>query len=177
MVHTVVRKEWEVGFLAAYLVAKFPAAVVIHRVPMGDIPPPITLDLGPAAGAKTFRPSRPVADAIVIQDQVLYLIEGKIWDINRAIGQALYYSRLIDTTAELKQYRDLPRVLQVVSARAPPWASSTHLFPGIDFVQWTTPDVGPYLAKMESYWSPVARAGRQQRREKMQAMGWTHPGE
>lgn len=177
MVHTVVRKEWEAGFLSAYLVEKFPAATVMHRVPVGDIPPAITLDFGADAGARVFRPSRPVADAIVIQDKVLYLIEGKIWNINQAIGQALYYSRLIDYTPELTQYKDLQRVLQVVSARAPPWASSVHLFPEIEFVQYLTPDVKDYIEKTESYWTPTARADREQRKAQMRSLGWKHPGE
>jgi hypothetical protein len=175
LVQTVVRKEWEAGFLSDYLVKTFPSAIVMHRVPVGDIPPAITLDFGVAVGSRIFRPSRPVADAIVIQDQVLYLIEGKIWDINTAIGQIIFYSRQLDYTPELSQYKDLPRRMQVVSARAPPWASGVHLFPEIEFIQHMTSDVKPYLEKKESYWTPAARADRQTRKDQMTAMGWTHP--
>lgn len=161
--------------MSEYLLETFPAAITMYRVPLGGIPSVITMDFGPVLGAKVYRPSRPVCDAIVIQDRVLHLIEGKIWNINHAIGQVLYYSRLIDDTPEIAQYKDLPRMIHVVSARAPPLSSSVHLFPEIDFVQFLKPWVAEYLQHLESYWSHDVRASRQKRKEALIALGYDKP--
>lgn len=172
LVHTTVRKEWEARFVSEYLAEKFPDVITMHRVPLGDIPQALKDEHGDIKAAKWFRPSRPIADAIAIADQVLVLIEGKIFDPNRALGQLLFYNRLIGYTPELSQYKDLPRILQLVTARTPPWASHAEAFPDIQIVEYQPTWINEYYAQLQGYWTKEARQGRQARKDVLKSLGY-----
>ena len=158
--------------MSEYLLEKFPQAVTMHRVPLGAIPDELKEIHGPAAAVKWFRPSRPVADAIALFGRRLFLIEGKIFDPNRAIGQLLFYSRLIPSTPELKDYKDFTIIMQLVTARAPPWASRADLFPEIQIIEYQPAWIQEYYEHLQSYWTAEKRQGRIQRKDVLKSLGF-----
>jgi len=173
LVHTTVRVEWEARYVSQYLADKYPTAIVMHRVPMGDIPEELKQAVGAIAATQWFRPSRPVADAIAITPTHLVLIEGKIFDPNRAIGQLLFYSRLIDFTPELAPYKDLPRIYQVVTAREPPWASHAQEFTDVQIIVYAPDWIQDYYEHLQGYWTKTTRAARETRKQTLTALGFT----
>jgi len=173
LVHTTVRTEWEARYVSQYLADTYPNATVMHRVPMGDIPDTVKQTVGAVAATQWFRPSRPVADAIAITPTTLVLIEGKIFDPNRAIGQLLFYSRLIDYTPELQPYASLSRAYQVVTAREPPWATHAHAFQDVQIVVYAPAWIQDYYTHLQSYWTKSTRAARETRKQTLTALGFT----
>jgi len=159
--------------VSQYLADFYPAATVMHRVPMGDIPADLKAAVGDQAAFQWFRPSRPVADAIAITPTTLILIEGKIFNPNQAIGQLLFYSRLIDFTPELRPYVSLPRVYQVVTAREPPWATHAQEFTDVQIVVYAPDWIQDYYNHLQSYWTKNARAARTTRKQTLTALGFT----
>ncbi len=173
MVHTKVRQEWEARYVSQYLVDKFPDRLTMHRVPLGEIPQVLQDALGPPTAKKWFRPSRPVADAIAITPDALILIEGKIFDPNRGIGQLYFYERLIGFTPELQRYKDLPVRLRLVTARLPPWASHAEAFPEIEIEEYQPEWIEEYYKHLQSYWTGENRQMRQIKKEKLIELGFT----
>lgn len=172
LAHTTVRKEWEARYVSEYLLEKFPEATTMHRVPLGSIPDELKETHGPASATKWFRPNRPVADAIAVFGRRLFLIEGKIFDPNRAIGQLLFYSRLLQATPELKDYRDFTVIMQLVTARAPPWASRADLFPEVQIVVYQPAWIQDYYEHLQTYWTAEKRQGRITRKQVLTSLGY-----
>jgi hypothetical protein len=76
----------------------------MYDTPVGPVPQNLAAKIGEATAARVARTARPRADAIVVMSTEIYLVEGKIMDINQGLGMIGLYERLIPMTPELKQY-------------------------------------------------------------------------
>ena len=175
MVHTVPRKSWEERFVSDYTLLNYPDDTIMLRVPIGPLPEKMVAEDGPVKAARWFRPSRPVADAIVLTKEKIVMIEGKVFMVRDGIGALLTYAPLVHHTPELLQHAGKPVELVLVTARPPQWAimAAEHTNVRIDVYQpaW----IDEYYEHMQSYWTKERRAGRQHRKEVLQALGYDKP--
>jgi len=123
-----------------YVWRRFPGRRFATRVRLGKAPPFVVEGLTEEQLTGLFKPTWVHADAVVWDPPVLWVVEAKVDDETRAIGQLKYYLQLVPETPdliteEIKEVRGLivfarriPRVIEFarregleVDVFLPPW--------------------------------------------------------
>lgn len=120
---TVLTRFGETRLLNEYLVAEYKGAIVYPRLRLGAAMP---LTPGEALDESELRMVgvlRRWADAVVITDQELVVIEAKVRAAPGAASQLLLYDELVPFTPELRPYLSRRRVLELVYAVEDPAVS------------------------------------------------------
>jgi hypothetical protein len=141
------REEAEAGLVSAYLQQYYPDDLTMTHVRLGAIQselPPGTLTDSELALAGQFRRW---ADALVVRQYELVLIEGAIRPALGDISILMGYALLLKVTPELVRYRDLPLRIELVAAIEDPVVSMMAYQQGINFVLFTTPEVDDYISR------------------------------
>lgn len=97
------------------------------------------------AMAKLWKVQLSYADAIVLDNNIVTIIEGKMAPRPGAVGQLEYYKELFGKTPEFEQYKDNPIRLVLLSAKED---YNTRAFcdqRGVDFVLFRTDWGDKYL--------------------------------
>jgi len=96
--------DWEADFLNEYLASRYRGEMIFSRLRLGTVPAtaiPPTADIWER---KVWGNIRFWADAVVVTDQKLILIEAKIKPSPGVLGQIEIYRRLLPQTPELKPF-------------------------------------------------------------------------
>jgi hypothetical protein len=153
----------------------FPNDEIKLRVPIGPIPDKMIDENGLQKAARLVRPSRPVADAIVVTPDSLVMIEGKITRVREGIGALLTYAPLIPYTPELQQYRSRPLILRLLTANPPQWAIMAAEHTNVQIKVYLPSWLEDYYNHLQSYWTSDVRAAREQRKQVLTSLGYGTP--
>lgn len=167
------RREVEPRWVAEYIVANYPKDEARYRVPLGEIPKSIIDQFGESKAAKAFRPWRPEVDAVVIQTNKLILIEGKIFKAMDGLAKLPVYAGLVPSTPELQAHVAKPREMQLLVVRALPWVLNAATNNNVKIIEWAPTWVVQIWEERDKYWAPENVAKRDQRKQKLQEMGFT----
>lgn len=138
----------EQRLVAEYLMESYPGAIHLTRVRLGSLEPDGGSEGLDESDRQTLSPFRRWADAIVITETDMILIEGKITPDPGVISQIEVYSMLIDKTPELKEYMDHRLVLELVFAVEDPVVSELARAKGIRVQVYRPPWVDSFLAEL-----------------------------
>jgi len=99
----------ESRLLAEYLAQKYPKDTVMYRVRLGQTPAWAASSISEGVPAEIYKAYQRWADAIIITQTHLILMEAKIKPEPGVISQILLYDQLIPKTYALDQYKKLQR--------------------------------------------------------------------
>lgn len=141
-------KQRERRYVPEYVNDKFPDRVtVFYNMAIGPAPEEL-VKANPEIPLAHFRRWRFWIDAVVILQDRMVLIEGKIRKPAEGIGQILLYRDLLPQTPELEPYRRLPVKMILVTPRPDPRIIGFANSYGIDIDIWTKPWVQDYLREV-----------------------------
>lgn len=102
----------EHDLLERYLAAEFPNSKTFTNVPLGEI--------DDWKHERMKRVTRKRADAVVIKDDKIFIIEAKLKPKPEGIGQLLVYQKILFDTPKFSSYKDLPIILIYLTTRSDP---------------------------------------------------------
>jgi len=170
--HTKVREEHEARYVSEYILEKFPERTYKLRAPLGGPPPEWVQEMGEEKALRTYRPYRPEVDAIVIEEDRLILIEGKILKVMDGISKLPVYRFLVPVTPELAEYHELEIEARLVTPHPPFWAEQYAKHADIIVDIWEPEWIQEYHKRMDRYWTKEARAERAKRKEVLKGLGF-----
>ena len=113
-------EQLERRYVPEYVTEKYPVRVtVFYNMPVGA-PPETLVKLHPELPERTFRKWQKWADAIVILDDRIVLIEGKIRRPITGIGELVTYRQLLPDTKELRPWIHLPVEARLITPERDP---------------------------------------------------------
>lgn len=138
-------KQRERRYVPEYVNETYPDRVaVFYNMAIG--PPPEALqNAHPEIPLAHFRRWRFWIDAVVITENRMILIEGKIRKPAEGLGQLLLYRALLPETPELYPYKGYPVEMVLVTPRPDPRVIGVANNLGINIVIWTKTWVQEYL--------------------------------
>ena len=132
-------------YVVDYVINRFPGRITaFFNLRLGP-PPAVLQKLHPDLPAQYFKVWHRYADAVVITDDAVVLIEAKVHNPRTGIGYLLDYSQLLNSTPELKPYLNRPVRLQLVVPVPDPILRSACEQSGIEFVQYLPEWLKPIL--------------------------------
>lgn len=145
------RSKWaprEMHLLNEWLAANYPDAVVMTRIRLGTLPdvetrPDLTYSEQRAIGVW-----RRWADAIVITQRMLRVVEAKIRPDAGVVSQLKLYLRLVPHTPELEQYLSRPRKGVLVYAVEDPHIRELAREEGFELHYFRPDWIESYLAEL-----------------------------
>lgn len=160
-----VNEPREQRLVAEWLVKEHPNARTLTRVKVGPVRPEAVEAFGTETGIRAMRPWQRWADAVVIlQDEVL-IIEGKLRGQPGAISQLKLYAQLFPQTPEFAAEK-AKRIRKVLLT---PWPDedlqALAAAEGVEVVIFHPPWIEDYVRHIQGYKSPVATARRQAARD------------
>ena len=170
--NTKTRGTYEPRLVSEYILENFPGAIVYYDQPLGAIPPEAPRSNTGQYLAGVARTSRPRADAIVIHEDTLWIVEGKIIDVSLGAGKLPMYERLVPSTPELSEYKDLPRKMLLISANPAQWSAQEALVHNIELVVYQPEWSKEYLHWRNHYFTADARRARAARKARLIALGY-----
>ncbi len=170
--HTKIQGNYEPRLVSEYVIQNYPGAIVFFDIPLGPIPPDAPRAPTGQYLAGITRTSRPRADAVVIHEDTLYVVEGKILDVSLGAGKLPMYEKLIPQTPELSDYKDLPRKMVLIASNPAQWSAQEALNNGIELVIFQPPWVMEYMDYRNTYWTAAARNDRERRKAILKAHGY-----
>lgn len=126
----------ETRLLNEYLRDRYPDAVTLVKPRLGAFPAGLIRDTTDDAERRFASNFRRWADAIVIEDEQLIVIEAVMWDPGRKVGQIQAYIKLVPHTPELEEYHGLPIVGEIVTAQHDPLAQEVIEDAGFRYVHY-----------------------------------------
>ena len=110
---------------------------------------------------------------MVIQATKLLLIEAKIFKTMDGLAKLPVYAGLIKTTPELKDHAAKPVEMQPLVVRALPWVTQAAANTGVKVIEWAPQWIQTIWEERDQYWAPENVAKRDQRKAKLQELGFT----
>lgn len=147
--------------IAEYVALKFPDRRVTLGCPLG---PAIYRgeDVGDDLLALAMsRPWRLEVDALVVMDNALLLIEGKIQKWVDGMAKLPLYGSLVDATPELARYQGWERKLRLVIPWTMPQMEATAQNLGVELDVFAPDWIHEYVATLQSYWTREYQEARQ----------------
>jgi hypothetical protein len=112
-------QQVETRLVAEYLKEHYGNFPHIAKQPLGLVSEELLRTEGYAKGLRMQRPNRPEVDAVVLHPKWLIIIEAKVWHIVDGAAKLPFYKSLVPFTPELKQYKNLPILMELVV----PWTN------------------------------------------------------
>lgn len=95
-------------YIAEYVLKTYPDALArLFNVRLGTVAPEHRASV-PNQPAAFFKVTLPYADSVVVTEDEIHLIEAKVYEPEKGIGQLRRYARLIPTTDDLKIWGSRP---------------------------------------------------------------------
>lgn len=164
-------QQVEVRLVAEYLKDHYSKFPFTQNQPLGLVSEELLRTEGYVKGLGMQRPSRPAVDAVVFQPNRLILVEGKVWHIVDGMAKLPLYKSLIPTTPELKQYRELPVVMELVV----PWSNSNLVTmcaaAGIQLSIYKPAWIDEVVARVQNYGTRDYRLAREEKLKNRAALG------
>jgi len=158
--------------VAEYCQHAFPKFTVRYRCPLGPVPQELVQQHGLEKALRLYRPWRPEADALVVGDRELILIEGKVFKVLDGLAKLPVYRKLIPHTPELAAWRDWPvKMLLLVVRAVEPWVTAAREM-GVELVEWAPTWVQQVWARRDRYWTREAVELREKRKEILRRVGF-----
>jgi len=119
-------------YVVDYVLNKFPRRLKVYfNLRLGP-PPAHVAKAYPNLPRGYFKVWQRYADAVVITDDAVYLIEAKVHNIKVGPGYLVEYRQLLPQTPELKPYLNRPIHLRLVIPVPDPWVINTCKQLGIE---------------------------------------------
>lgn len=170
--HTTTRHTVEPRLVSEYCLTRWPRAIVMHDVPLGPNEKTVVDENGKHMELTNWRPFRPRADAIVITESELWLIEGKVLRVLDGLTKLPFYAELIDETPELEPYWNLPVKMLLITPSLPGWGATLAMRFGIIVEYFHPPWVHDYIEGVQAQWTGTARQGRAKRHAVLESLGY-----
>jgi len=103
------RVEWEERLVSEWAAEKHPLARVHFRVRVGELPPEAEKVEALGISPYMYGVVRHWADAVVIYDEKVIVVEGKLKLSSMALGQIIVNTELFGKTPEFRDRWDTPR--------------------------------------------------------------------
>lgn len=131
-------------------------------------PPPEALvkEYGLRKADDLYKPFKRWADAIIITQDEMILVEGKIRSTPAVIGQLEFYGRIVKETPDLAPYKHLRLVLLLLTPWIDPTIEAYSASKGIRVAHYHPPWIDEYMREIQGYTSAEyqeAKAAREER--------------
>ncbi len=177
-------RQVETRMIAEYLQQNYSAFPFMTAVPLGVVDEKLMSKEGYARAIRMSRPFRPECDAIVILPRHLLIIEAKVWNVVKGLGQLILYKDLITSTPELQNFPasqlgpiasgagsmsadvvDLTKrevLMQLVVIQVTTNLSTMCAAHGVELKTYSPPWLLQTLNGLDKYWTNEYRAKRQE---------------
>ena len=141
-------KQLDRRYVVEYVNEKFPdRRFVWYNAAVGPVPEAL-VKAHPEVSLKHFKRWRRYADAIVIMQDRIILIEGELRRPVEGLGELLMYRDIIKQSPELKPYINLPLEVRLIIPRPDPMVINTASAQGIIVDVFYRDWVGDYLREL-----------------------------
>ena len=169
---TKLRAENEARYVSDYVLQKYPEDMVKYRCPLGFVPESMIKEMGLSKAIGVYRPYRLEVDALVITNDSVVLIEGKIFKVTDGLAKLPLYKSLIPYTPELDLYKKFPVRMVLVTPKKPtvfaPFIDEQNVEVDLFLPEW----LEEYYKSQERYWTAEERMKRLERKEVLKAVGF-----
>lgn len=144
-------RKWEpreLRLVSEYLAAKYPRARTFQRMRVGEIHPSLQPESLLEAERRLVGVFRRWADAIVITDSTLVVIEASIYPDLGDISKVKAYARLAPYTPELQEWAHLSVQCEIVTCIRDPFIEQLCKENGIRPIIFRPPWIDAYLEKL-----------------------------
>ena len=164
-------EQRERRLVSEWRLERYPSAAHILECNIGPLPEDLADTYGQTKAAKMFNAWRLVVDCVVILQDRLLLVEGKVFRPRDGVGDLLCYRPLVYLTPELVQYKGLPIELVLVI----PWTNSMVNtlceVNGIRMELFSPAWVQDFVVEHGKYWTREYLAKRAERNRIRKALG------
>lgn len=164
-------EQRERRLISEWALARHPKDHVLFNVPIGEVLNEFIIKYGPARAVKASKPWRLEVDAVVVTRSELILAEAKIFQIRNAVADLLCYRPLVQSTPELREWKDLPLRMVVII----PWTSRVVeemcSANGITVDVFAPEWLSAYIEEHGKYWTRPYQEARQERKILREALG------
>lgn len=164
-------RQVETRMVAEWLIQEYPKYHSIIACPLGRVDEGLMASVGYKQAIGLSRPYRPEADAVVILPGALLLIEAKVWNVVNGLAKLPLYRSLIAVTPELKEYWNLPIILELVVG----WTNSNLEIMARDaevrLKIYCPPWLQDVVSSMHNYWTSDYQRERQRVLEARKTLG------
>ena len=141
----------ETRLLSEWVSKNYSDSRVFYRVRLGSYPSWAQKAINNGAPAAIYKIYQRWADAIVITDKELILIEAKIKADPGVISQINLYEQLLPKTESFQQFRDLPIRKLILMAQSDPEVELLAQRENITVKIFSPPWVTDYLKEIRKY--------------------------
>ena len=141
----------ETRLLSEWVSKNYSDSRVFYRVRLGSYPSWAQKAINKGAPAAIYKVYQRWADAIVITDKELILIEAKIKADPGVISQINLYEQLLPKTESFQQFRDLPIRKLILMAQSDPEVELLAQRENITVKIFSPPWVTDYLKEIRKY--------------------------
>jgi len=173
MSQTRIRRELEPAWTSWYVAKTWPRALVKYRCPLGPIPDAVKQAHGETQALKIYRPWRPEVDACVIEKNKITLVEAKIQKFMDGLSKLPVYKSLVASTPELRDFKDYDiRMILLIPERVE-WVIAAAHAQDVTVVVESPQFIKDVWKERDKYWTKEETERRQQRKQKLQELGYT----
>jgi len=141
-------QQRERRYVVEYVNHAFPTRrTVLFNPAIGPAPESLTA-AHPEVSLEAFRRWRYYADAVVVMQDRLILVEAKLRKPDRGIGALIMYAPLVKETPELAPYVNLPLEMRLVVPRPDPRIVQVAASHGINIDVWAPQWALDYLREL-----------------------------
>ena len=141
----------ETRLLSEWVAKNYPNDRAMYRVRLGRPPSWAAPSIAEGAPPEIYKIYQRWADAIIIREKELILVEAKIRPAPGVISQINLYAQLLPKTAEMAQFMDRPIRKIILMAMRDPEVEELAAVDGIE-IQIYSPDwVNDYLKEIRKY--------------------------
>src|SRR3990167_3798782 len=164
-------QQVETRLIAEYVKEVYAAFPVTLGQPLGVVSEELMAQEGYAKAIRMSRPNRPEVDALVLLPRYLLLIEAKVWHIVDGMAKLPLYKSLIPFTPELKQYRDLPVVMELVVPWTNPNLETMCAASGIQLAIYKPAWINEVVQRVQNYGTREYRLAREEKLKNRELLG------
>lgn len=141
----------ETRLLSEWVAKKYPEDRVMYRVRVGRPPSWALVSIAEGAPPEIYKIYQRWADAIIIREKELILIEAKVRPIPGVVSEINLYAQLIPKTPELAEFMDRPIRKVILMAVQDPEITELAAVDNIEVHIYTPPWVIEYLKEHRKY--------------------------
>ena len=141
----------ETRLLSEWVSKTYPDDEVRYRVRLGELPPWAKKSIEEGAPAAIYKVYQRWADAIIIREKEIIIIEAKIIPEPGVISQIKLYAQLLPKTPEFSNFRERPTRLIILLAMRDPEIELLATSEGIEIVVFSPDWVTDYLKEIRKY--------------------------
>lgn len=165
------REERERRYISEYTKFAFPDCHYQLNVELGPIPQDYIDRYGMGKAAALFRPTRPRVDAVRWQPDAYLVIEAKVRDINKGIGELILYREQAKLAPDLPYYDGQPIIARLVVPWIIDWVKKSADAVGVEVVVFWQDWIADYVKEKQHYFTAEYRAARAEKMRLREILG------